>query len=839
MFIVVVLLLHTVIALPFIPGYNFIGGGYDAVKDEQTAAQLFTFTKHLNKTWTNPFYPDLRYTVPDTVSLMEDMRAETRKATFMSAQDYTSYRSSEIGISFDFAGFGFSDKTQWVTSKIKDESSFVQMTKESVSLYSLYVSPFMNCSSEFWTNVHKLPAVYDQNTYQSFVDIYGTHFVQSATLGGSAAIFSATHSSYAENGTSYTASANAQLLFQSKLKANLNGLFSKSTYTQDWYTKSSFRFDVVPASPDPSSANWTKWVQFVKKNPQPVEGRFQLTPIGSILPEGTIRDNFNKYVQFYANQHAPSPTRIVLPPTALSLCSPTLNNVPNFPTGVPVPALLGSAVYDGLQNDYLTAPSVVASICHSFGNSFSAPATFNATEEVKPTEVEEANPLAESNSGAPKVLRRPKADANPVLPGMDHIGRGMNAIDGKMRMVQVLDLTYTKKNTWSNPYNNKAYLYPDQVAVQGKSENIRKTYISNSTKILSEKFAERAGISVNFPFEGVLFGLSADVQKHFSVFEESQSILYNDRIEVIQYLAEIEVIDPPLSQEFIALQKKLLAPGYDEDRFRRFVDLVGTHVVKKSSFGGKMDHDVVIENYYSAVASSSEIDANINIQWSEFQFGAGTNGTNSQTYKDFQKRNFASVSFLGGNYEWAQPDITNYNLWYKSIADSPAMLFFEGLVDISEFIADATIKQNLQKFLTSYYARAAKIIPSSKTTLKFEYEPIISPSPTCTKGTGIFAGFPYLDGNNYWEWDTDYDSPKMPWSCVFDKSGVYKVEVGTERYSAPMMEGCGNGIPTRIWHSSDGYFVTNTDDDSVECGGLVLLPIQGNFQGTPVQLNRQ
>lgn len=84
-------------ALPFIPGYSFIGGGYDAVKDSQTAAQLFTFTDKLNKTWTNPFYPELVYVVPDMVSVMEDMRSEERSATFHSGQDYTSFRSHETG----------------------------------------------------------------------------------------------------------------------------------------------------------------------------------------------------------------------------------------------------------------------------------------------------------------------------------------------------------------------------------------------------------------------------------------------------------------------------------------------------------------------------------------------------------------------------------------------------------------------------------------------------------------------------------------------------------------------------------------------------------------------
>lgn len=305
----------------------------------------------------------------------------------------------------------------------------------------------------------------------------------------------------------------------------------------------------------------------------------------------------------------------------------------------------------------------------------------------------------------------------------------------------------------------------------------------------------------------------------------SQSILYNDRIEIIQYEAEIDVLNPPVSKDFIALQKKLLAPGYDEDNYRRFIDLVGTHVVKKSSFGGKMDHDVVIENYYATFASSESISANINVQWNEFQFGAGANGTNSDSYKVFQNRSFASVSFLGGNYEWAQPDVNSYNMWYASIAESPAMLFFEELVEITEFVSDALSKQNLKKFLGNYYAQASKIIPSSKTTLKLEATVSSPNAPFCDAGKlNILAGFPDRE-DGYWVWDTDYDQPIMPSSCVYDSSGSFTVVLGDKKYRKPMDEGCGgSGVVSDLWYDAEGYFVTNNEDNSVVCVSLNLVP---------------
>lgn len=43
---------------------------------------------------------------------------------------------------------------------------------------------FLTLAEPFWKELANLPAVYDFNAYRRFIEYFGTHFLQSGSLGG-------------------------------------------------------------------------------------------------------------------------------------------------------------------------------------------------------------------------------------------------------------------------------------------------------------------------------------------------------------------------------------------------------------------------------------------------------------------------------------------------------------------------------------------------------------------------------------------------------------------------------------------------------------------------------
>ncbi|KAL7989069.1 hypothetical protein Chor_007988 [Crotalus horridus] len=83
-------------------------------------------------------------------------------------------------------GNDFHDYTEKEYAKDRSESNYLMVIENSVEVAQFLNNQptFLNLAESFWQELSRLPSFYEYNAYHQLIELYGTHFLHSGSLGG-------------------------------------------------------------------------------------------------------------------------------------------------------------------------------------------------------------------------------------------------------------------------------------------------------------------------------------------------------------------------------------------------------------------------------------------------------------------------------------------------------------------------------------------------------------------------------------------------------------------------------------------------------------------------------
>jgi hypothetical protein len=188
--------------IPKIPGYSIIGTGYDPVY-MQTRLPIFEHEDlgfQNPKEWRNPFFPNLHYVVPSSMTLFQ--RTETVETNFtdvfMTKNEFES-KFTERRTSRGFLGMSKKSREVYFYQKRVEELAFVKIELEKqISWYDLKLNPLIYFNPELMAKYmnpalktiidHYLGTNYEDPTvkamYRQVIEYWGTDFILGTRMGG-------------------------------------------------------------------------------------------------------------------------------------------------------------------------------------------------------------------------------------------------------------------------------------------------------------------------------------------------------------------------------------------------------------------------------------------------------------------------------------------------------------------------------------------------------------------------------------------------------------------------------------------------------------------------------
>ena len=279
--------------MPWIPGIDSVGRGFDAYTGESTF-----FQQAISFSWGGDVYPQGAspgnqnvYAVPAEVdSVINKPCTETSSTSSVSrtADEYRTKLAASFGLSGALdslsGSFGYSN----VKQTLRESSSYgsVVTTEQKIRNYqiTLRTSTLLNTTQQFQDMVAKLPVSY--NASDASVDLftqliahYGTHYISSAKFGGVATQEMAVNEEFSKSNSVETIGMNANLRFKW-----LQLSFSRTTSTSD-ASEAFSRCDSSSSTllgGDPNDlSGWLSWKNTVKAAPAMIAS--QVVPISNLV----------------------------------------------------------------------------------------------------------------------------------------------------------------------------------------------------------------------------------------------------------------------------------------------------------------------------------------------------------------------------------------------------------------------------------------------------------------------------------------------------------------------------------------------------------------------------
>jgi len=317
------------VVLSEIPGTPFLGAGYDSFT--MTTKGFIIQHTFSDQTWTNPFYSNYTYAVPDTIHVWDNTDSVEENFTSVdlsSTQFQETLRSHVHGSGF--LGFGSHSSDMYVYKSYVEYRDDVQSTNmRSINWYDLELSPLIQIQylnyltpwakavfSNLGSNISD-PLVKRQ--YWAALDIFGDSLVTRVGMGGRL-----NYKGFLNNDTVQSITVEQ---FQQSSGWSFFGIFgSKSSYKYyQKYASDAVKTDMVaeikaeggnwePVNPafkktttgaysfalkdiDDNVLDFDDFVKSIKDNLVPV--RYEIIPMYQIFDDAVIRDNFMQVTQEY------------------------------------------------------------------------------------------------------------------------------------------------------------------------------------------------------------------------------------------------------------------------------------------------------------------------------------------------------------------------------------------------------------------------------------------------------------------------------------------------------------------------------------------------------------
>ena len=284
-------------SIRLIPGLDIVGCGFD-ILSVQSKMCLIDITNTSNKNvYTDAFNMSLNYLLPngfyaiDTPdSLSLDFSIQTRSIDDYFRHTFYSTHSDNFG----FLSFGASHQYKSIETLYRryyEENFYLALRLLQIKWYTLSVIafPYPRLNDVAKAAITKLPNTFNPNItgkFEQFFSTFGTHFVQSADLGGllQAEIWYKSCLLYEKSETWINEQSSKFWWF---FETHQSSSSHQLSIDQQFRENSMFSSKLIGGSQFMNTTLWQEWAPTIKLNPKPIQ--YRLKPIYTLLPEGTQR----------------------------------------------------------------------------------------------------------------------------------------------------------------------------------------------------------------------------------------------------------------------------------------------------------------------------------------------------------------------------------------------------------------------------------------------------------------------------------------------------------------------------------------------------------------------
>ncbi|CAF1240494.1 unnamed protein product [Rotaria sordida] len=276
------------------------------------------------------------------------------------------------------------------------------------------------------------------------------------------------------------------------------------------------------------------------------------------------------------------------------------------------------------------------------------------------------------------------------------VGMTIDISTGKITL-PALELTYTDgtEKLWTDSYSKQSFIVPNEVLLTNVStdENKPKVSIFKTEVDLVNVWTRNADGGY---WTGGEFGLAKTALNVYTdFFTENQATSISQNPFSLYILTMISANSPSslVLNKYAKAAIDALPQDYDEEIYKSFMDIWGTHIAVSTKIGGMKEQQATLKNciwsspYFTGGISIDEIKKYL------------TEDLLSQTPCDSyysSRRKLAIDHLVGGNIE-----IQDIELWKQTIALDPALLKVLKYIPWYDAISDINIKKNLRKAMTT------------------------------------------------------------------------------------------------------------------------------------------
>lgn len=284
-------------SLPLIPGLDIVGCGFDILSMQSKLCLVETENTNKQNQYNDAFDTSLNYLLPDSFYAMDtpDSMALNFSLHIRSVDDY--YRRtfySTRSDSFGFLGFGashYSKSIETIYRRFYEENYYLALRLLQIKWYTLSVVafPYPKLNAVAQAAINRLPTTFNSNDtakFNQFFESFGTHFVQSADMGGlvQSEIWYKKCLLYEKSETWINEQSSRSWWFFSSGQSSSSYM---SSVDEQFRKYSSFSSKLVGGYQFMNTTLWQDWAPTIKLNPNAVQ--YRLKPIYTLLPEGQQR----------------------------------------------------------------------------------------------------------------------------------------------------------------------------------------------------------------------------------------------------------------------------------------------------------------------------------------------------------------------------------------------------------------------------------------------------------------------------------------------------------------------------------------------------------------------
>ena len=664
---------------PLVPGLQIVGCGFDGPSLTHKNC-LFETASDDFMVWENPYYPDIKYSVPMGFYALDTPESILLNGTIHmeSIDDYVEQSVwSEHHHHSGFLGFGSKDETTTTEKYYRmfyAHTYSLVLSLKQIAWYSLSLMefPLPKFSSVFEQSLDFLPKKYDPKDsqmvalYEMFFNAFGTSVVTESDMGGlvwaETWFESCLERAYTDVCIDHEVHHGWWIVHDHDHEHSCD-----TRLQEDFANYSEWHFEMLGGTSQVNISDWEDWSLTVKYDPRPV--KMTLVPIYYLLADShptkqALIDATNDYL---ARNEQEKVDRI-----------------------------------DSMTNVRPPPPSM----CDKYEDITPSPPSLDSEQEIEERDdpADELCPIVgyhgltcPSNKKFDPIKDPEELASNQLPKG---VGLTLDVSTGDLKLPAWSFDFQGSTSTWTDPASQDTYLLPKGLSLNAdvSGENVPQTNVFKTASDLTSVW--ESGYEAGNWLGGEFGNSKSMIDLYEKFFSKQQSTSINQHPTGLYRLTLSDNWEQNLNA-YAKAALMTLPEAYDANIYNRFMDTWGTHVAKDTLVGGMFEQQVVMKDcmwqspYLTGGLTQEQL-----LEYLTMDL-AGTPPVDS-FYSARRQMNIDHR--IGGN-----PELTDQTSWLNTLSKNPALLKIYSHVIWSEValksgVVSGAVIANLEQAITSRMA---------------------------------------------------------------------------------------------------------------------------------------